>query len=289
MFRSLLYVPANHGKFVSKAHLRGADCIIVDLEDGVADGEKDTARTVLKDVVPSVGQGGATVFVRVNHTPDRMLEDASAALRAGAYGLYLPKTAGVEDIRALDAHLRSLEADRGRAPMPVVALIEDATGVLNAREIAADPRVLGLGLGADDFAASIGGRARPDVLRMPKMLVHLAAKAALKLSFGLFRTIADYRDLPAIKAAIAEARAFGFDGSTCIHPAVVPLLNEGFAPTDEEVEDARRLLAAAKIKRAEGVSAFLFEGNFVESPMILRAERLLAERDRIDGRRGRPS
>lgn len=282
MFRSLLYVPANNEKFISKAHLRGADCIIVDLEDGVAESEKDGARTVLEAVVGSVGREGATVFVRVNHTPQRMLEDVEAAFRSGAYGIYLPKVSAAGDIDQLDVALKSLELRHpGREPIPVVALIEGAAGVLDARQIAATPRVLGLGVGADDLATSLGGVSAPEVLRIPKMLVHLAAKASHKLSFGLFRSIADYRDLKAIESAISEARAFGFDGSTCIHPGVVSLLNKGFAPTADEINYARRLLAAAAAKRAEGIGAFLFEGNFVESPMIKRAEQLVAYSERV--------
>ncbi|MGB6243257.1 MAG: CoA ester lyase [Castellaniella sp.] len=276
MIRSLLYVPGIAERFIAKAHLRGADAIIVDLEDAVAENEKLNARAALATVVPRVGQAGAQVFVRVNHREDLVFQDAEAACVAGAYGLYLPKTSSPKILERLDAALRPLEDRLGREPMVFVPLIEDAAGVLKAQDIAHGPRVLALSMGIEDMATSFGGEPLPEVIRIPRVLIHLAAKAAGKLSFGLMRTVADYRDTEAMRASILEARTFGIDGASCIHPSVVPLLNAGFAPGQKEIDRARRLVAAAEVAQRNGIGAFMFEGMFVDAPIVERARSVLA-------------
>ena len=117
----------------------------------------------------------------------------------------------------------------------------------------------------------IGATPTPEVLRTPKLLAHYAAKAEGKLSFGLLRSVADYADLRAIEAAGREAREHGFDGATCVHPAVVPILNAAFAPSAEEIAWAERVVEAAK--RGEG--AFAVDGRMVDAPVIARARKIL--------------
>ncbi|GGH50950.1 HpcH/HpaI aldolase/citrate lyase family protein [Frigidibacter albus] len=275
MIRSLLYVPGNTPRFLEKAASRGADAIIIDLEDAVPEAAKTAARDDLAQSVPQVGQGGAEVFVRVNMT-GRLLDDAEAACRAGASGLYLPKVSGSAILEQLAAHLAPIEAETSRAPMHFVPLIEDAEGLFEARAIAKGPRVLGLSSGAEDLATSMGAKPLPEVLRLPKLMIHYAAKAAGVLSFGLFRSTVDFTDTGAIREAAKEARDHGFDGASCIHPSVVPVLNEAFAPTEAEMIWARKVLAAASEETAAGRGAFMLEGVFVDAPIVTRAERLVA-------------
>lgn len=275
--RSLLYVPGSSPRFLEKAHERGADAIIVDLEDAVAINEKDAARAALARSVPMVGQDGATVIVRINtHEESIMLADAGAACRAGAHALYIPKVSSPDILHRLDAHLLPLEEAANRSPMRLAPLIEDPAGLLNAASIAAGPRVFAVSVGGEDLATAMGAQPTPEVLRLPKLMVHYAAKAAGVLSFGLLRSTADYADRQALAAAITEAKEFGFDGATCIHPSVVPLLNDGFSPSPDELEQARRLIAAADDANRAGVGAFTFEGKFVDLPIVARARALLA-------------
>src|SRR5690606_21891236 len=137
-----------------------------------------------------------------------------------------------------------------------------------AAAIAAHPAVAGLSMGGEDLATALGATPDPDVLRTPKLLIHYAAKAHGKLSLGLFRTVADYTDLPAIEAAAREARRHGFDGATCVHPSAVPILNTVFSPTVEEIGWARRVLAAAETTQA---GAFALDGHMIDAPVIARA------------------
>lgn len=275
MIRSLLYVPGSSERFIAKASKRGADAIIVDLEDAVAEAEKTAARDALTRTVETVGQGGARVFVRVNNDAARLHADAEAACRAGAHGLYIPKVDTVDLMTEIASRLAPIEAELNRAPMDFVPLIEDPGSIFDARAIAKGPRVLALSAGAEDIATAMGAKPTPDVLRLPKLLIHMAAKAAGVLSFGMLRTVADYADVEGMRHAAQEARDFGFDGASCIHPSVVPILNEAFAPSPAELAFAQRLLAANEAAKAEGLGAFTFEGRFVDAPIVARAEALL--------------
>jgi citrate lyase subunit beta/citryl-CoA lyase len=278
MIRSLLYVPANAPKFVAKAHERGADAIILDLEDAVAPGEKAAARAALATAIPAVGQNGALVFVRINSEPDRLNIDAEAACRAGAAGLMVPKVQSPETLQSLAAFLQPIEHALNRPPLHFIPLLEDPGAILDARPILrATPRILATAVGGEDLATAMDAEPTPEMLRLPKLLVHLAAKAAGVLSFGLLRSIAGFKDTDAIAASAREARALGFDGASCVHPAVVPILNAAFAPTPEALDRAHRLIAAFE---AAGQGAFTFENQMVDIPIVDRARRLIARATR---------
>lgn len=268
--RSLLYVPAHSERFIVKAHERGADAIILDLEDAVPEAEKSAARDKLPATIASVTRNKAAAFVRIN-AGVRQLDDAIAAIRAGAYGLFIPKAADPGALEDLAGDLRAEETALDRPAMPFVAMIEDPAAMLDARALARVQRVMALSFGGEDFTAITGGTPTPEVLRHPKLTVHYAAKAEGKLSFGLLQSIADYSNLDALGAAAREAKAHGFDGATCIHPSGVPILNEAFAPTDAEREWATRVLAAAEISDA----AFTLDGRMVDAPVLARARRIL--------------
>ena len=258
MYRSMLYVPAHSERFLARAHERGADAIILDLEDGVPEADKDRARADLPASVQQVGRAGATVFVRIN-SGSRAMDDAKAAASAGIAGVVVAK--------ADPASLAAL------APLgvPLLALLEHPAAILDARLCASHPSVMGLMVGGEDLALTLGASPTPDVLRTPKLLAHYAAKAEGKLSFGMLRSIADYSDVEAIKAAALEARAHGFDGASCVHPSVVPILNAAFTPSAEEIAWAKRLVDAA----ATNDGAFALDGRMVDRPVVERARAML--------------
>jgi len=214
--------------------------------------------------------------VRINAEPHRVRLDAEAACRAGADGLLVPKARDPGAIAALADFLDGIEQSISRTPIWLVPMIEDPGAVLDARTIAtASPRVFALMTGGEDLATALGAEPTPEVLRFPKLLVHLAAKAAGVRSFGLLRTVADYNDLEGIEKSAHEARRFGFDGASCVHPAVVPIINRAFSPTRAELDHARALVAAFDGAQAAGVGAFEFEGRMVDEPVVRRARALI--------------
>jgi len=257
--RSLLYVPADQERFIAKAHLRGADYVILDLEDAVPDTRKAFARANLAEAVRSLRQGQGGVAVRVNAGDEA---DVAAALAAGIDLLVYPKADSVAAMDGLDAMLARLGGD-----LPVLATIESPAGILAAEEICRHPRLAAVNVGSEDLALALGGVPEPDVLRLPKLLVHYAAKAAGKLSLGLLRSIADYGDVDAIAEAAREARRHGFDGATCVHPSAVPLLNTAFAPSAEELAWAKAVMAT------QGTVAI--DGQMIDKPLRARAAALL--------------
>jgi citrate lyase subunit beta/citryl-CoA lyase len=275
--RSLLYVPVSSDRFVAKAHERGADAIILDLEDAVAPAQKVAARAKLAEAVKAVGRNGAIVFVRINADVDMIRADADAACRAGAFGLFVPKVRNARSLLSLAGFLDGIEHLTEREPIRLVPMIEDPAAVLDARRIvAATPRVCALITGGEDLATSLGAEPTPEVLHFPKLIVHYAAKATGVLSLGLMRTVADYDDLTAMEKSAREARMYGFDGASCVHPSVVPILNRAFSPSEEELDRARRLIAAYEEAEAEGRGAFAFEGKMVDEPVVQRARALIA-------------
>lgn len=274
MIRSLLYVPASSERFVAKAAERGADAIVLDLEDAVAPTEKVAARNNLTQTVLAVGRNGAVVFVRINSEPERQRADAEAAVKAGAFGILVTKARDPNALREIGTWLEPLE--KGRKPTVLVPMIEDPGAVLDARAIAtSSPRVFALLTGGEDLATALGGDPTPEVLTIPKLLVHYAAKAAGVLSWGLLRTVADYSDLAAIEKSVKEARAHGIDGATCVHPAIIPILNKGFSASAEELDHARRLVEAYDKAHAGGLGAVEFEGKMIDEPVAQRARALL--------------
>jgi citrate lyase subunit beta / citryl-CoA lyase len=283
VIRSLLYVPASSERFIAKAHERGADAVILDLEDSVAASEKRAARERLRQAVPSVGQNGAKVFVRINSDDDLIDGDAEAACRAGVFGIFRPKTKDAADVLLLTTLLDRVESEIGAVRKTVVVpAIEDPNAVFEARAIgAASPRVYGLTCASEDLATSMDAEPSVEFLRLPKLLVHFAAKAVGVRSLGLLRSIADFRNVEGIRKAVEEARSMGFDGSVCIHPSVISILNEGFSPSPAKVDEARRMLVAYEAAQKRGEGAFDFEGKLIELPIVQRAKRLLARLDQI--------
>lgn len=272
MISSLLYVPGNAPRFLEKAGQRGADVVIIDLEDAVPVAAKTEARDGLAKWVPEIKGSGCQVFVRVNQS-DRLNEDAIAATQAGADGLYLPKVDNVDILVRLAEDL--VPHERDRVPIGFVPLIEDMQGLFEVRAIAHGPRVFALTSGGEDIATAMGAKPTPEVLRYPKLMIHYAAKEAGVLSFGMLRTTVDFSDKEALRAAALEARDFGFDGATCIHPSVVPILNECFAPTPEEIFWAQKVVEVNEQEAAAGRGAFMLDGKFVDAPIVMRAQNLL--------------
>jgi citrate lyase subunit beta/citryl-CoA lyase len=277
MYRSLLYVPANSEKFIAKAHERSADAVILDLEDSVPATEKEAARKTLAKSVLEVGRGGAAVFIRVNAPDSAFYEmDIEIASAIGATGLIVPKTQNASMIIALEESLTRLRAP----PLKLIPIIEDPGAVLDARAIAkASRQNFALITGGEDLANAMGAQPTPEMLRLPKLLVHMAAKAEQLFSFGLLRSPAGYADTTGIQAAAVEAKVLGFDGATCIHPSIVPILNSAFSPTEIERQRARDVLVAYEKGLSKGMGAIRFEGKMIDLPVAERARRLLSRRE----------
>jgi len=281
VWRSLLFVPVTARRFVDGAARRGADAIILDLEDSVAASEKERARGLVPESAAIVSRGGADVVVRINRPLRMAVRDIEAAVGPGVLALALPKADSAEHIRLLAEVVDEVEAERGMMPgaTRLIAMVETAAAFFHLAEIArAHPRLCALTLGAEDFATSAGILPEAEALSMPKQMAVFAARAAGIMPLGFIGSIAEFHDLDGFRQTIRRSRRFGFVGAAVIHPSQVPILNEEFRPSAAEVDHARRVLAAYDKALAEGVGAVTVDGRMIDVPVVERA-RLLVERE----------
>jgi citrate lyase subunit beta/citryl-CoA lyase len=270
IWRSMLYVPANVPRFVAKAPTAGADAVLLDLEDSVPADRKAEARAALAEAVPTARSGGSDVLVRVNRPLRLAVPDIEAAVAAGADGILLTKAMGADHV-ALAAEM--LQGTR----LVIVAMVETAAAIPKLPEIARAPRVAGLLVGAEDLAAECHCAADDETIVLAKRQMVLAAHAAGVAPFGTLGTVADYRDADRVRDLVGRSRRSGFVGATCVHPSLVPILNEGFSPSAAEVDLAHRQLAAAETAAKEGRGSFSVDGRMVDEPVLVRARRILAQ------------
>lgn len=287
VWRSMMFVPVNVTKYVEKAHTRGADAIILDLEDSVPLEEKKRARGMIADAARQVSRNGADVVVRVNQPLELCVRDFEAAISPEIKALILPKIDSASHVRLLAELADRIEAGKGMAigHTKFMILVETAEAFPRLDEIAkAHRRNIAISLGAEDFALSTNTLPDPDVLLYPKQRVAIAAHAAGILAMGIIGTVANFNDEEGIREAIRKSRRFGFLGSSCIHPKVVPLLNEGFSPTPEEVAAAERVVAGFEEAMAQGRASITVDGKMIDYPVVERAEKLLALAERTRNR-----
>lgn len=268
-WRSLLYVPVLEGRFVAKAAERGADAVILDCEDSIAPGRKDEARAALAAAVPQARPPGGHALVRINRPLPMAVADIAAAVAAGADGLVLTKVMGPDHLRLL--------AECAAPAMRLVALVEEAAALPHLHAIAAaHPALVALGVGGEDLATDLGAEATPDALDLPKRLGLLAARAAGILPLGFLGTVAGLSDPGGYRAMLRRSRALGFACATCVHPSQVAVINEEYGARPEELDRARRMVAAFDAALAEGKGAAMFEGGMIDRPIVERAKALLA-------------
>ncbi len=284
--RSSLIMPVNQPRFVERAFARGADAIVLDLEDSVSPREKARARTMVKDAIPIAALGGADVFVRINKATELMLEDLDAAIHPGLTGLSVPKAESAAEMHMLDELVGYWEQRRGlpAGSVQYTVAMETAKGILRAEEIAvASPRIACIGAGPEDLALDLGIEATVEGREFlyAKLRMILVANAAGVLPMGLMGTLADYADLEGLTRSAQEAYRVGFRGASLIHPAQVPICNAAYAPAPELVAWSKRLIEAFDDGVARGTASVALEGRMIDIPLAEKAHRLLARANAI--------
>jgi citrate lyase subunit beta/citryl-CoA lyase len=290
VWRSLLYVPANVEKYVDKAHTRGADCIQLDLEDSVPAAEKDNARRLVGAAAKRVRRAGADVVVRINSPLDVSKEDLPFCISKEVDGIAVTKCESVDHIRRIDDFISNLEARAGLAEghTRLIAMIETPAALFEMAAIAgASPRLAAMNIGGEDFALETGMEPLEETLLMPKQQMVFAARAAGIMPLGFIASVAGYGDWPAFRAMVRRSRRFGFMGAGCIHPGQVPIVNEEYTPSPEEVAYAKRVIEENAKAEAAGRASFSIDGKMIDVPVVVRAQRLLARVAAIEARESR--
>jgi citrate lyase subunit beta/citryl-CoA lyase len=273
--RSYLYVPATHRDRLDKAASRGADAIIADLEDSVAPADKSPARQTLAAWLDAQPQESACqLWARIN--ADSVSEDIGLVVHHALSGVVVPK-ADCSLIDQVDA-LLSKNEDRLGLPhcsIRIIALIETARGLLDAAQMATAARIHRLGMGEADLIGELGlqpGLDREELMALRLQVV--VASAAARIAPPVGSTSTDFRDLEAFRRTTERLLSLGFRGRTAIHPAQVPVLNDVFAPSNEEVARARAL-----IEQFEHADSGVFtdeQGRMVDVAVIRSAREILA-------------
>ncbi|WP_339109031.1 CoA ester lyase [Thioclava sp. GXIMD4216] len=280
-YRSVLYIPGSKERALEKATGLECDAIIFDLEDAVAIDEKVNARDILVSALKTADYGNRARIVRVNGLDtDWGREDVlsmARALREGAKidAILIPKVNTPADLDAV--------ADLV-AEVPLWAMMETSLGMLNAQAIAAHPRLQGMVMGTNDLAKELGSRFRADRLPMlPGLgLCLLAAKAYGKIIVdGVYNA---FKDEEGLRAECDQGRDMGFDGKTLIHPAQLAVANAAFAPSEAEIDLARRQIAAFDEAQANGQGVAVVDGKIVENLHIVTARQILAKAEAISAR-----
>ncbi|ARJ69830.1 HpcH/HpaI aldolase/citrate lyase family protein [Paracoccus contaminans] len=278
-YRSVLYIPASNARALEKARGLAADAIIFDLEDAVAPAEKAGARETLRAALAQ-DYGTRARIVRINGLDTEWGHADAAALAGAADAILVPKVSSPADLDAAAA----LVPDG-----PLWAMMETAAGMLNAAAIAAHPRLEGMVMGTNDLAKELGSRARPDRLPMQAGLglCLLAARAHGRVIVdGVFNA---YMDEDGLRAECQQGRDMGFDGKTLIHPAQLGTANAVFAPSQAEIDLARRQIEAFDAAIAEGRAVAVVDGRIVENLHVETARRMLALADAIGAASGQPA
>ncbi|MEU8504762.1 CoA ester lyase [Streptomyces brevispora] len=270
--RSALYVPGDRPDMLAKALDRGADAVILDLEDSVAPGSKEYARAGatawLEGIAPAGCRAGPEIWVRINPGPQGLADARGVALPA-VNGLMVAKTEGVGDLVAVADALSA-------APwIALCPLLESAAALLSAPLIAHGPRVTRMQLGEADLCADTGIEPGPDQreLLWPRTQLVLACAAA-RLAPPLGPVSTDFRDLDALRRSTAALKRLGFGGRSCIHPTQIPVVNDVCTPGAAELERARALIE--RFEKANSGVAVDDSGRMIDEAVVRGARRVLA-------------
>jgi len=269
-FRSVLYIPASKERALEKARGLAVDAIIFDLEDAVAVEEKAPARALLADALMQ-DYGARFKIVRINAL-DTEWGAADAEVVSGADAVLLPKVNSAADVDALAA----LVGD-----VPIWAMMETPLGILNAAEIAAHPQLAGMVMGTNDLAKDLNCRFRADRLPMMASLQMCLLAARCHGVVAIDGVYNAFKDEDGLRAECEQGRDMGFDGKTLIHPAQLAVTNAAFAPSEAEVDLARRQIEAFEEAEAKGLGVAVVDGKIVENLHIVTARQTLAKADMI--------
>lgn len=268
--RSALFVPLADERFLAKAHERGADALLLDLEDSVPPAHKITARARLPEAARRLAALGATVMVRVNSAPELVAEDLKAAAQSPVAAIFLPKVENAEHVVAAEYLLADSKAR-------LVALLESPGAILGAAEISrAGTRLAGLAFGSEDYCGVLGIASNKAALDWPAQMLATAARARGLAAFGVPGPVSEIEDVEAFTRLLEKAKAMGFTGCTCIHPKQVVAANRVYSPSAEEIAQAKEVIAAFEAAVREGRGAFALHGRMIDAPVVGQARAVLA-------------
>lgn len=278
--RSFLYVPGDKPEMLAKATQRGADSVIIDLEDAVAHPNKTLARETVGAWLARQADPAAAVWVRVNPQLGLLEEDLAAAVHPVVTGVYLPKVSSPAELDFVATQLDALEAAAGmpEGTVRIAPLLETAAGILAAPQIAASARVSHMSIGETDLAAELGMRPSPGGEEInPIRTAVVLASAAARINPPIGPVDTAFRDLDGLRTTSEGLRRMGYGGRAAIHPDQIPVINAAFSPTPDEVAAARDVLDRFEGAQREGEAITVADdGSLIDEAVVRNARRILA-------------
>ncbi|MBM6740189.1 citrate (pro-3S)-lyase subunit beta [Enterococcus gallinarum] len=277
--RTMMFVPGANAAMLRDATLYGADSIMFDLEDAVSLKEKDSARTLVHFALKTFDYSNVETVVRINSLEAGGAQDVEAMVLAGVEVIRLPKTETAQDILDVDAVITSVEKDN-QIPVgttKMMAAIESAEGVLNAREIAkASERLIGIALGAEDYVTNMKTKRYPDGQELSfarNMILHAARAAGIAAIDTVYSNV---DNVEGFQNEVQQIKQLGFDGKSVINPRQIPLVNAIYTPTDKEIQNAKEVIWGIREAEAKGSGVISVNGKMVDKPIVERAQRVIA-------------
>lgn len=284
--RALLYVPGDDWHKIEKALTFGADCVCLDMEDGVAQNRKDAARRTVAAALRELDFGASEKLARINPVGSGLEKgDLESVLASRPDGIVLPKAEALDQIQWTSEKIEAAELAHGwpLGSLRLLVDVETAKGILNLKEIASHPRLEVLIFGAEDYAASIGAARTPEAWEVftARSLVVMHAKANGLQAIDMVTV--DYRDIGRVRSEAIFGAQMGYTGKQVIHPAQVAPVQEAFTPDDDAVAKAKRLVEAFQACQKEGRGAFGLDGQMIDMPLVRAAQNVI-ERAKAAGK-----
>lgn len=271
LMRSLMFVPAHKEKLLGKALKSTADVLLLDLEDSVQPTEnKAIARKNIKELANTGKLQSRNIFPRVNDRESgQLLKDVYELSIPGISGFMYPKAKNGQDIYFISKLLETIEYEKGISvgTFKLIPLIETASAVLHAEEIAnASDRVVAIAYGCEDFIADLEGiHDEGDLsLYVPRSLIAMAARSTGKIPIDTVHV--DVHDLEDLEENLQLAKKLGYEGMLVLNPKEIPLVHQYFTPSEEEVQNAKKILQLAENAEKEGSGVVIKDGEFVGPP-----------------------
>lgn len=273
--RSMLFIPGNSPAMLQNGGVFGADSVILDLEDAVAPNEKDAARLLVAHALKFVDYGTSETVVRINPLDTFGEKDIKAIVPCQPGALMIPKVQTAEDIKKVVEWVAAAETP-GQTPVKLVALLETPQGIHEAYSIAkADPRVVALALGAEDYTAALGAQRSKEgseIFTVRSLIVNAAAAAGVQ---SIDTPFTDANDEDGLRQDTILAKQFGFKGKMSINPRQVDVIHSVYNPTAADIDWAEQVIAALRKAEAEGSGVASLNGKMVDAPIVSRAQHIL--------------
>lgn len=277
--RTMMFVPGANAAMLRDAPLYGADSLMFDLEDAVSLKEKDSARLLVHLALKTFDYSKVETVVRINALTAGGDQDIEAMVLAGIDVIRLPKTETAQDIIEVDQVITTVE-EAYQIPVgttKMMAAIESAEGVLNAREIAkASKRLVGIALGAEDYVTNMKTQRSPDGQELSfarNMILHSARAAGIA---AIDTVYSDVENVEGFQAEVCLIKQLGFDGKSVINPRQIPLVHAVYEPTEKEIQAAKEVIWGILEAEAKGLGVISVNGKMVDKPIVERAERVIA-------------